>query len=41
MTVKAIGPIHAICAPTIGQKIIPIPVIPRTLRATGRIPPAR
>ena len=38
---KASGPIHAISAPVIRQKISPIPVRPRTLRTTGRMPPAR
>jgi hypothetical protein len=41
MAVNASGPIQAICAPVTRQKSSPIPVIPATLRATGRMPPAR
>jgi hypothetical protein len=41
IAVNASGPIHAISAPATRQKISPIPVMPRTLRATGRTPPAR
>jgi hypothetical protein len=41
MAVNASGPIHAISAPATTQKISPIPVIPRTLRAIARMPPGR
>ena len=38
---NASGPVQAICAPVTRQQTSPIPVIPRTLRATARMPPAR
>ena len=41
MAEKASGPTQAISEPVTTQKISPMPVMPRTLRTTGRMPPGR